>query len=164
MLSAARLLYIILPRMAQGHIQSGWNSTICKTQPQRIMELKSKKCHGVKGYKDKVMVLLSCNADGNRKIHPLTLRSSKTTHHERSVTLLKWLQTMQRRTGHWNIAVRRLDSFKKKTACQNTHVLLLMDECAAYNRGITVTTCACWSYHETPPVTGTHWMRRSHRV
>jgi hypothetical protein len=29
--------------------------------------LKIKKCHGAKGHKDKVMILLSQNADGNRK-------------------------------------------------------------------------------------------------
>jgi hypothetical protein len=41
------------------------------------MELKSKKCHGGIGYKDKVMVLLSCNADGNRKLHPLIVKELK---------------------------------------------------------------------------------------
>jgi hypothetical protein len=46
----------------------------CNAQPKRTLALKGEKCQGGKGYEDCVMVLLFCNADGNKKLLPLIVR------------------------------------------------------------------------------------------
>jgi hypothetical protein len=45
-------------------------------QPKRTLALKGVKWQGAKGYKDRVMVLLSYNADGTRKRRPLNCRGA----------------------------------------------------------------------------------------
>jgi hypothetical protein len=40
-------------------------------QPKRTLAIKGERYHGGKAYKDKVTVLLCCNADGSEKLRPL---------------------------------------------------------------------------------------------
>jgi hypothetical protein len=69
------------------------------------MELKGKKCHGVKVYKDKVMVLLSLNEDGNRKLHPLFLEKLEKPRSLRGLRHYRYDQKPckeARVTGRWS--------------------------------------------------------------
>jgi hypothetical protein len=40
-------------------------------QPKRTLAIEGERCHGEKAYKDRVTVLLCCNADGSEKLLPL---------------------------------------------------------------------------------------------
>jgi hypothetical protein len=42
-------------------------------QPKRTIAIKGKRRNGGKAYKDRVTVLLCCNADGSKKLWPLTV-------------------------------------------------------------------------------------------
>jgi hypothetical protein len=42
-------------------------------QPNTMLDIKGERCHGGKAYKDRVTVLLCCNADGSEKLRPLVV-------------------------------------------------------------------------------------------
>jgi hypothetical protein len=42
-------------------------------QPKRTLDIKGERCHGGKAYKDRVTMLLCCNADCSEKLRPLVV-------------------------------------------------------------------------------------------
>jgi hypothetical protein len=40
-------------------------------QPKRMLAFKGERCHGGKSYKDRMTVLVCCNADGSEELQPL---------------------------------------------------------------------------------------------
>jgi hypothetical protein len=49
-------------------------------QPRRTLALKGQNCQGGKGYKDRVTVLLCCNAGGSKKLCPLIVGKFEKPH------------------------------------------------------------------------------------
>jgi hypothetical protein len=107
-------------------------------QLKRIRKLKEQNCQEGNRYKERVTVLLCCNADGSKKLHPLIVGKFKKPH------CLKWLKyypcDYKSSKNVWvtgRLFRQWLVSFKRKMACQIRNVLLLMDHCVAhYNKGL----------------------------
>jgi hypothetical protein len=109
-------------------------------QPKKTLDIKGERCHGGKAYKDRVTVLLCCNADGSEKLRTLVVGKFEKPHcikglkHytcDNKAPKNAWVSGKMFR--EWLLCLER------KMACNNRNVLLLLDQCSAHNHeGLTL--------------------------
>lgn len=107
-------------------------------KPERTLSLKGETCRGGKKCKERLTVLLCCNADGSEKLKPLVVGKFEKPRCMKGITHLPceyranknaWITS--KLFSDWLVALER------RMACQNRKILLLIDQCAAHNfRGL----------------------------
>jgi hypothetical protein len=109
-------------------------------QPKRTPDIKGKRCHGGKAYKDRVTVLLCCNADGGKKLRPLVVGKFEKTRCMESVTHYPCNYKASKNAWMTGKIFREwLLCLKTKMVCKNRNILLLLDQCSAHNHeGLTL--------------------------
>jgi hypothetical protein len=97
----------------------------------KTLSLKGDPCNGGKNFKDRIMVLLACSADGTDKPPPLVIGKSENRHCFKNVTQLPTKYVANRKAwvtqAIFTDYLRALDA---KMSSQNRKILLFLDQCA----------------------------------
>ncbi|KAK3924936.1 Tigger transposable element-derived protein 6 [Frankliniella fusca] len=128
----------ILPPMIRGYAKKDvFNADefglFFNVLPDKSMVLSTEDCHGKKGSKARITVLLACNADGSEKLAPLTIGKSKQPRPFRTVRSLPCDYTSQPKawmTG--DIMISWLKKLDGKMRAQRRRILLFIDNCPAH--------------------------------
>jgi hypothetical protein len=103
--------------------------------PNKTLSLRGDPCNGRKNSKERIMVLLACNADGTDKLPPLVTGRSENTRCFKNVRQLptKYVANREAWVIHaiFTYYLRALDA---KMSCQNKKILLFLDQCAAHSQ------------------------------
>jgi hypothetical protein len=101
--------------------------------PNKTLSLKVDPCNGGKNSKERIMVLLACNADGTDKLPPLVIGKSENRCCFKNVRQLHTKYVANRKTwvaqAIFTDYLRALDA---KMSSQNRKILLFLDQCAAH--------------------------------
>jgi hypothetical protein len=97
------------------------------------MSLKGDPCNGGKNSKERITVLLACNADGTDKLPPLVIWKSENPHCFKNVRQLPTKYVANRKAwvtqAIFTDYLRALDA---KMSSHNRKILLFLDQCAAH--------------------------------
>jgi hypothetical protein len=101
--------------------------------PNKTLSLKADPCNGGKNSKERITVLLACNADGTDKLPPLVIGNSENPRCFKNVRQLptKYVANRKARVPQ-TIFTDYLRALDAKMSSQNRKILLFLDQCAAH--------------------------------
>lgn len=101
--------------------------------PNKTLDFKGETCHGGKHSKDRLTVLLCCNADGSDKMPPLVIGKSMQPRCFKNTKKLPCSYANSSKAWMTSkIFLDFLKDFDKKMAMKDRSVLLFMDQCPAH--------------------------------
>jgi len=127
-----------LPKMTDGYktkeiINVDKTGLFHNLQPSMTLTYKSNSCHGGTKSKQRVTVLLGCNADGTEKLLPLVIDKYNKPHCFRNVKKLPTKCTAN--SNSWTSSAtceKFLVQLRHQTGAKNRKILLFIDQCAAH--------------------------------
>lgn len=108
-----------------------------KMMPNKTLAFKGEPCHGGRNSKERITVLLCCNADGSEKLTPIVIGKSKKPRCFRNIKRFP-CEYFNNNTA-WmtsKIFLNFLNKFEKDMEKQKRNVLLFMDQCPAHPRDL----------------------------
>lgn len=108
-----------------------------KLLPDRSFVLQGETCQGGKCSKERLTVLLSCNATGTHKLEPLVIGKSKNPRCFKSIKKLPCRYTHQSRAWMTADCFRSwLASVNSEMMKRNRNILMFIDNCPAHPKGL----------------------------